>query len=447
MRKYLFLLLIAAIPAITMAQQPVAIDKVVAVVGKNIIKMSDIESAYAQVRLRQGNTDGFANRCDILEGMLLNRLMVQKGMMDSVEVSDEEVENQVDYYLKAYLRQYGSKEALREATGFEYDEFHDLYFDLLKNRILSQRVENQLTSSVTVTPQQVRAYYERIPKDSLMHIDAEYEFAEITLQPAISQQERDHVRLELAQLRERILKGEKFSMLATLYSQDPGSAKKGGELGFFGRGDMVPEFESAAFALKPGEVSPIIETQFGFHILQLIERRGNTINVRHILLQPKVSNEDLLAARIRLDSIATAIRSGSITFADAVKTYSQATTKRTGGIMVNPNTGNNRFTRDAFTELYPGIAIATMKVGDISNATLMTDEDNKSLYRIVCLTKKIDEHNANLIDDYDKIHAAALAEAKHDKILSWSTKMIKNTYIRIAPEYQNCPFRLNWTNQ
>ncbi|MBQ9546679.1 MAG: peptidylprolyl isomerase [Bacteroidales bacterium] len=447
MRKTILLCIIALFPTLAIAQQAVPVDKVVAVVGKNIIKMSDIESAYAQVRLRQGNSDGFANRCDILEGMLLNRLMVQKGLIDSVEVSDEEVESQVEYYLKAYLRQYGSKEALREATGFEYDEFHDLYFDLLKNRILSQRVESQLTSSVTVTPQQVRAYYDRIPKDSLMKIEAEYEFAEITIQPAISQQERDRVRLELAQLRERVLKGEKFSMLATLYSQDPGSAKKGGELGFFGRGDMVPEFESAAFALKPGEVSPIIETQFGFHILQLIERRGNTINVRHILLQPKVSNEDLLVARIRLDSIADAIRSGSITFADAVKTYSNANTKRTGGVMVNPNTGNNRFTRSAFTELYPGIAITSMKEGDISNATLMTDEDNKSLYRIVCLTKKIDEHSANLVDDYDKIHAAALAEAKHEKVLSWSAKMIKNTYIRIDDEYKGCNFRLNWIQQ
>ncbi len=447
MRKTILLCIIALFPTLAIAQQAVPVDKVVAVVGKNIIKMSDIESAYAQVRLRQGNSDGFANRCDILEGMLLNRLMVQKGLIDSVEVSDEEVESQVEYYLKAYLRQYGSKEALREATGFEYDEFHDLYFDLLKNRILSQRVESQLTSSVTVTPQQVRAYYDRIPKDSLMKIEAEYEFAEITIQPAISQQERDRVRLELAQLRERVLKGEKFSMLATLYSQDPGSAKKGGELGFFGRSDMVPEFESAAFALKPGEVSPIIETQFGFHILQLIERRGNTINVRHILLQPKVSNEDLLVARIRLDSIADAIRSGSITFADAVKTYSNANTKRTGGVMVNPNTGNNRFTRSAFTELYPGIAITSMKEGDISNATLMTDEDNKSLYRIVCLTKKIDEHSANLVDDYDKIHAAALAEAKHEKVLSWSAKMIKNTYIRIDDEYKGCNFRLNWIQQ
>lgn len=427
------------------AQEPVAVDKVVAVVGKNIIKKSDVESAYTQVRLRQGNADALSNKCDILEGLMLNKLLVQKGIMDSVEVSDEEVEQQVEYYLKAYMRQYGTKEALREATGFEYDEFHDLYFDLLKNRFLSQRVEAQLTQNVSITPNEVKAYYERMPKDSLLHLEAEYELSEITLQPIISEAERDRVRTELATLRERVLKGESFSMLATLYSQDPGSSKKGGELGFFGRGDMVSEFEAAAFALKPGEVSPIIETQFGFHILQLIERRGNTINVRHILLQPKVSSEDLLATRIRLDSIADAIRSGNISFAEAAKRYSNAVTSRSGGVMPNPQTGNNRFTRSVFNELYPGISINAMTEGAISNATLMVDDENQQLFRIVRLDRKIEEHDANLTDDYDKIYTAALAEAKHNKVLAWSAKMIRDTYIRIDDEYKDCAFKLQWT--
>lgn len=445
MKKRFCILFALAMALFATAQEPVAVDKVVAVVGKNIIKKSDVESAYTQVRLRQGNADALSNKCDILEGLMLNKLLVQKGIMDSVEVSDEEVEQQVEYYLKAYMRQYGTKEALREATGFEYDEFHDLYFDLLKNRFLSQRVEAQLTQNVSITPNEVKAYYERMPKDSLLHLEAEYELSEITLQPIISEAERDRVRTELATLRERVLKGESFSMLATLYSQDPGSSKKGGELGFFGRGDMVSEFEAAAFALKPGEVSPIIETQFGFHILQLIERRGNTINVRHILLQPKVSSEDLLATRIRLDSIADAIRSGNISFAEAAKRYSNAVTSRSGGVMPNPQTGNNRFTRSVFNELYPGISINAMTEGAISNATLMVDDENQQLFRIVRLDRKIEEHDANLTDDYDKIYTAALAEAKHNKVLAWSAKMIRDTYIRIDDEYKDCAFKLQWT--
>ncbi|MBR1793504.1 MAG: peptidylprolyl isomerase [Bacteroidales bacterium] len=444
MKRILFVLVMLAACSVVDAQEPVAVDKVVAVVGKNIVKKSDVESAYAQVRMRQGNAAGFEGRCEILENQMLSKLLIQKGLVDSVEVTDEEVEVQVEYYLKAYLRQYGSKQALREATGFEYDEFHDLYFDLLKNNILRQRVESQLTSSVTVTPQQVRSYYESIPKDSLPHIETEYEVAEISLQPAIAESERDRVRLELAQLRERVLKGESFSMLATLYSQDPGSSKKGGELGFFGRGDMVSEFEAAAFALKPGEVSPIIETQFGFHILQLIERRGNTINVRHILLQPQVGAEDLLAARMRLDSISSEIRKGTISFEDAVRQYSQASTNKTGGVLSNPSTGNNRFTKSEFMEIYPGIPIATMQVGDISNATQMVDEDNKALYRIIKLTKRVEEHDANLSDDYDKIYNAALQEAKQNKVYAWADKMIKNTYVRIDDEYKDCNFRMKW---
>ena len=295
-------MMLAALPLMLSAQtQPrQVVDGIVAVVGQTIIKNSDIEQAYAQVRLRQGLDNAYAERCQLLESMLISKLLVHKGIVDSVEVSDDQVEEQVQYYLKAAVRQAGGKDKLREVYQYSYDELHDQYFDLLRDRILSQRVEHQLTESVKVTPAEVTEFFSKISQDSLPTIPTQYEVSEIVIEPTIGEDERDRVRGELAELRERILKGEKFSMLAKLYSQDPGSASKGGELGFFGRGDMVKEFEAAAFALKPGEVSPIVETQYGFHILQLIERRGNTINVRHILLQPKTSSEDLLRARINL---------------------------------------------------------------------------------------------------------------------------------------------------
>ncbi len=445
--SFLIILSVLSVSTLYAQSQGVPVDRVVAVVGANIVKLSDVENSYAQVRIRQGNDNAMQNRCEILESMMLTKLMIHKGQMDSVEVSDEEVESQVEYYLKAYLRQYGSKEALREATGYSYDEFHDVYFDLLKDRMISQRVENSLTSSVAITPKQVQEYFNAIPTDSLPVVEDEYEVSEITIQPVVSEDERAKVRLQLAELRERILKGEKFSMLATLYSQDPGSAKKGGELGFFNRGDMVSEFEAAAFALKPGEVSPVIETQFGFHIIQLIERRGNTVNARHILIQPNVGAEEMLAARIRLDSIAQAIRSGSISFEDAARKYSTSNTCRLGGVLANPQTGNNRFNKKMFADLYPGISLAAMNEGDISNATAMTDDEGKNLYRIVKLTKHIEQHKANLSDDYDKLYNAALAEAKHKKILEWSAKMIKNTYIRIDDEFSGCSFNLNWLSK
>lgn len=427
------------------AQNRQMVDGIVAVVGQTIIKNSDIEQAYTQIRLRQGMEGAYSERCNILESMLISKLLVHKGLVDSVEVSDERVEEQVDYYLKQAVRQAGGKDKLREVFHYSYDELHDQYFDILHDRILSQTVEQQLTENVKITPAEVAEYFASYSVDSLPEIVTQYEVSEIVIVPTISESERDRVRGELAELRERIIKGEKFSMLAKLYSQDPGSASKGGELGFFSRGDMVSEFEAAAFALKPGEVSPIVETQYGFHILQLIERRGNTINVRHILLQPKTSSEDLLRARIMLDSLAQEIRQGNISFEDAAKKYSDGVSKNQGGAVTNPTLGNGRFDKETFSQLYPGIGIVAMDEGEISNATAITTQDNKSAYCLIKLTKKLPAHKANLADDYDRIYDAALQNAKTKKIVDWCNRMVNTTYIRIADEYKDCPnFQVNW---
>lgn len=443
--KYLSLSLLFSLLALSgHAQEGTVIDKVVAVVGQNIIKMSDVEQNYNQIRVKQGYNNAFENRCNILEGMLVSKLLIHKGTIDSTEVDDAEVEARVQQRIKEIEAQYGMREMIRQATGYDYDQLHDILFDLTHDQILTMRVQYNLTENVKITPAEVNDYFNKIPADSLPMMEDEYEISEIVITPEVSEAERDKVKLELARLRERILSGEKFSMLATLYSQDPASSKKGGEIGFFGRGEMVGEFEAAAFALKPGEVSPIIETQFGFHILQLIERRGNTVNVRHILLSPKVSAQDLLKSRMLLDSIAQQIRLGNITFEEAAKNYSDASSKTLGGVVSNPYSGNNRFSKEVFDVLYPGIGIVGMSEGDISNATAMKDEDNKDLFRIIKLTKLVPSHKASLEMDYDKIYNAALQEAKNNKILDWASKMIKNTYIYIAEEYRNCPFQLQW---
>lgn len=445
--KKSFVMLLAMLPLFILAQnQPrQVVDGIVAVVGQTIVKNSDIEQAYVQVRLRQGMENAYAERCQLLESMLISKLLVHKGMVDSVEVTDDQVEEQVQYYLKAAIRQAGGKDKLRETFQYSYDELHDQYFDLLHDRILSQKVEYQLTENVKVTPAEVREYYAKISQDSLPLIPTQYEVSEIVIEPVISEEERDRVRGELAELRERIVKGEKFSMLAKLYSQDPGSASKGGELGFFSRGDMVKEFETAAFALKPGEVSPIVETEYGFHILQLIERRGNSINVRHILLQPKTSSEDLLKARITLDSLADEIRKGSITFEAAAQKYSDGVSKAQGGTVTNPSTGGTLFDKETFSQLYPGIGIVGMQENEISNATAILTTENKSAYCLIKLNKKIPEHKANLVDDYDRIYNACLQNAKSEKLVEWANRMTRTTYIRISDEYKDCPnFKVNW---
>ncbi len=425
--------------------EPVA-DKVVAVVGKNIVKLSDVENNYASIRVRQGYENAFENRCNILESLLISKLLVHKGEVDSVEVTDEEINSNVEYYLQAYETQYGSKEAIRQATGYSYDELKILIGKMLRDRMMTERVQAQLTASVKVTPGEVKEFYQSIPADSLPTIPTTYEIAEIVVEPQINEEERDRVRMELNKMRERVLNGDNFAMLATLYSEDPGSAKKG-ELGFFTRGKMVPEFEAAAFALKPGEVSPVIETAFGFHIIQFIERRGNTVNVRHILMSPKVSPEDLLRSRMLLDSVAQEIRLGHISFADAARQFSTSSNKTQGGAVSHPSNGGQRFVKSELTQLYPGISIATMNVGDISNATAMKTDDNKDAYRIVTLTHSNPEHVANLVDDYDRLYEAALENAKQEKILNWASKNIKYTYIRIDDEFKDCSFRLDWTGK
>lgn len=422
------------------AQNGTLVDGVAAIVGKNIVKYSDIERSLAQMRLRSSVTDAQASRCAILENLILTQLLVHKGEVDSVEVQEEQVKQYLDYYLSSDLQQYGSKEALREATGFSYDELKEQYDRMIRINLLSRNVEYQITEVVKVTPAEVTKFFKELPSDSLPMMPEKYEFSEIVIQPVISEAERDRVRTQLAELRERVLKGESFSMLATLYSQDPGSARKGGELGFFPRGQMVAEFESAAFALKPGEVSPIIETQFGFHIIQLIERRGNTVNARHILIIPKVSTEDLLKARMTLDSLAVEIRDGKISFEDAARQYSTVDNAKQGGTVTNPTDGSNRFDAEALKQNYFSVGIPGMDVGEISPATAFKNEDNRDAYRIVRLNRKYPSHKANLVDDYDNIYNAALVTAKQKRMREWARKQAKSTYIRLADEFQGCTF-------
>lgn len=440
MKRIIIIAVLMSMCPIMVAQNGTLVDGVAAVVGKNIVKYSDIERSLAQMRLRSGVTDAQSSRCAILENLILTQLLVHKGEVDSVEVSEDQVKQYLDYYLNSDLQQYGSKEALREATGFSYEELKEQYDRMIRVNLLSRNVEYQITENVKVTPAEVTEFFNALPSDSLPMMPEKYEISEIVIQPVISEVERDRVRAQLAELRERVIRGESFSMLATLYSQDPGSARKGGELGFFPRGQMVAEFESAAFALKPGEVSPIIETQFGFHIIQLIERRGNTVNARHILIIPKVSSEDLLRARMTLDSLAIQIRDGKISFEDAARQYSTVDNAKQGGTVTNQADGSNRFDADALKQSYFAVGIPGMEVGEISPATAFKNDDNRDAYRIVRLNRKYPAHKANLVDDYDNIYNAALVTAKQKHMREWARKQAKKTFVRMADEFKGCVF-------
>jgi peptidyl-prolyl cis-trans isomerase SurA len=307
--------------------------------------------------------------------------------------------------------------------------------------MLAEKMQEKLVGTLKVTPSEVRQYFKKMPEDSIPVVNEQVEYEQIVLYPVISEKEKLAVKERLNELRERILKGDKFSTLAVLYSEDPGSATKGGELGFMGRNDLVPEFAGVAFRLKDGEVSRIVETEFGYHIIQLIERLGEQINVRHILLTPKIDPKSAVIARNRLDSIATAIRTDSISFKKAAEKFSQdIDTKFNGGLAVNMNTGNSRFetnSLDGTTSYW----IKRLKVGELSSAFEYTNEKNQKCYKIIRLKARYPLHKANLADDYQNIQEYSISLKKQEIMNNWVEKSQKTTYIHIDKSYQNCAFK------
>lgn len=423
------------------------VDKVIAVVGQNMVKESELETAYLQQKSNRGIIeDAFMVRCDLFEGMLINELMLHQAERDSIVVSDEEVNREMDNRIKYMVQMYGSVENLEKQMKKSISEIRAFYSDVIRENIMIGQIEHKLTGDVTITPQEVADFYKSIPQDSLPIAEDEYVFSQIVKLPKVSEEEKNAVKEKLNSYRDRILKGSKFSTIALLYSEDPGSAKKGGELGFFSRGDMVSEFENAAFALQDGEISPVIETQYGFHIIQMIERRGNQVNCRHILLQPKVSDAQLLEAKEELERIKSEIEKGEITFEDAIIKYSDDESKINRGLIINPYNASASFTKDNINETMSNldrVDFNSMKEGDITNPVLFKAE-SANAYRLIKVDKKVDAHRVNLVDDYGKIQESALSSRKLDIIKEWAEKRIAKTYIRIDKDYQDCDFKLNW---
>ena len=348
------------------AQQTQVIDRIVAVVGNNIIMQSDIEEQYMQYRL-QGGVKGSASsiRCEILEDMLFRKLMLNQAELDSITVTDEQIDSEVERYIRYYISQLGSQEKLEKYYNKTMAEIKEDLRKTLKEKQLMEEVQRGIVSGVNATPNDVREFYNSIPKDSVPMVSAQYEIAQLVKKPPITLDEKLAVKEKLYGLRDRILKGERFSTMALLYSEDPGSAKKGGELGFQGRGELVPEFEAVAFSLKDGEISEVVETEYGFHILQLIERRGDYVNVRHILLTVKVSATALEQAYNELDSIARLIRNDSITFDEAVMKFSDEDDKVNGGYLVNPNTGSTMFAAEDLDQQV-SVVVNRLNVGEVN---------------------------------------------------------------------------------
>lgn len=427
----------------------VVVDKVIAIVGQNMIKQSELEGALLQQKMNSKLIieDEFATKCDLLEGMLINKLMLHQAEVDSIEVTDDEVNREMDNRIRYMISAYGSQENLERQMRKSLSEIKDYFKDVIRDNIMISQIEQKLIGTLSVTPQEVVDFYNSIPKDSLPTIEQEYEFSQIVKIPQISEEEKESVKARLNDYRERILKGTKFSTIATLYSEDPASAKKGGELGFFSRGDMVGEFENAAFALQDGEISPIIETKYGFHIIQMIERRGNQVNCRHILLQPKVTSQQLGEAYKELEEIKEKIDKGEITFEEAIVKYSDDPSKVNQGLIVNPYNASAIFTKDVINETMSNIEkvdFNAMKQGEITKPVKFKTELSEA-YRLIKVNRKTDAHKVDLTLDYDKVQASALDNKKTEIIKEWANKRLKKTYVKIDADYQSCDFKLNWT--
>lgn len=430
------------LPLLSQAQ-PMVLDKIIAQVGNEIVLKSELETQYVQY-IAQGNEANDTLKCLILDQMLLQKLLLHQASVDSVTVSEAQVEEELDKRIRYFVRQLGSEQKLEEFYNKSILEIKTEFKDVIRDQMLVQTMHQRVTGDVTASPAQVKAYFERIHPDSIPFINMEVEVAHITKKPKISEEERTAVRARLEELRGRILAGESFSTMAVLYSQDPGSARKGGELGFTERGQLLPEFEAVAYNLKGDEVSPIVETQFGFHIIQAIERRGDRINFRHILIKPEVSASDLNAAKTSLASVVSQIRNKEITFTGAAEKYSDDTnTKFSGGLLVNQNTGHTRFETD---QLDPNLffVIDKLKPGEVSDPVLYATEDGGQAYRIVQLRSRTEPHKANLREDYQRIKEATLMELQSAAIERWMEKKKKNTYIQIDENYRNCQLMQDW---
>jgi len=424
------------------SQEKVIVDQVVAIVGNSAILESDIFNQRRQLQ-GQGVDLGPNPECLILDDVLYQKLLYNQAILDSLEVSDEQVEQVLERRLRFFIQQIGSREKLEAYYGKSIEELKDEFRDIVREQELSQQMEAKITRNVSVTPSEVRNFFNRLPKDSIPMVESEIIMAEIVKKPPVQPEEIANVKNRLEEFRQRVIRGDNFSTLAVLYSEDPGSARRGGELGFFGRGELYPEFEAAAFSLRPGEISEIVETQAGYHIIQMIERRGEQFNVRHILLQPKVSPLDLIAARQQLDSIRTIINNGEMTFAEAAIKFSDDPSRINQGLMINPFTGTNRFRSE---EVEPNLffVIDRMEVGEVSSPVGMMTEEGQQAFRIVKLISRTEPHLANLQQDYDFIQQLALQEKKRKATFEWISRRLPNTYVFIYNKYHGCEFELDW---
>ncbi|MDR1180372.1 MAG: peptidylprolyl isomerase [Bacteroidales bacterium] len=450
MKKHIVFVLIFIAGVGSVAQNKNIIDEIIATVGNRIVTRSDLEYALQGFKYSSGfmtMEDEEQLRCDILEQLLFQKLLVDQAELDSIVITDAQINERIDYNLRYQITQIGGDaKKLEQYYGKSIAEIKADSKEQMRDEYLSEEMQKKLTSDLNIINQEVKDYFNSIPMDSIPLIPVEYEIAQIVKKPVISDAEKIAIKQNLENIRDRVLRGENFSTFARMYSEDPGSALKGGEIGFTNRGDLYPEFEAAAYNLKTGEISSVVETEAGYHIIKMLERRGERINVAHILIKPKPSPEAMLDAKNFLDSIYNLMKTTHLPFDSAALLYSDDPGKTNGGMIVNPFTASYSFQEEHLNQYDKTIlyVIEDMIPGDYTRTISMITENGNQAYRILYLKAKRAEHKANLIDDYEKIKNAATEEKKQKTLIQWAKNKTKYTHVKINPEFYNCMFVKEW---
>jgi peptidyl-prolyl cis-trans isomerase SurA len=451
--KYLFLMVAMLNPFLNlMAQEEaVVVDKVVAVVGNNIVKLSDIENQYLQAKTQGLLSSQGDLKCDVFEELLTQKLFLNQSRIDSVEVSEGEVEMQLARRMDFFINQIGSQERLEEYFNKSMLEIKNDFRDPIREQLLTEKMQREVIGEINVTPSEVKRFYKSLPEDSIPHIDSEIQYRQVVLYPPKNEEAVLDVKERLLELRQRILNGESFATMAVLYSEGP-SATQGGELGYMSRGSLDPAYAKAAFSLQKGGISKIVESEFGFHIIQLIDRRDDKVNTRHIIMKPKITTEDIEKAMSKLDSISKLIQNDSISFKMAARYFSQdEDTYLNGGIVINQNQQSMNFGSSNFhlDDLSPTEfnVIRDLEVDEISRSFQSVDDKQKKVFKVVKLISKTDPHVANLEQDYNLLKNMAKQMKQQELIQNWIAEKLKSTYVSIDESYGNCNFSMEGWKQ
>jgi peptidyl-prolyl cis-trans isomerase SurA len=437
------LFLIAALIAITSTAQDKVVDQIVAIVGGNIILKSEIERMNIEQQAQGVTTEGDM-KCEILENFLVDKLLVAEAELDTlIEVTPSQVNQRMDQQMAMYISYIGSEKAVEEYFKKSIVEIKAEMREGIRNQLLSQQMREKIVKDVTVTPSEVRYNFRNLKEAEIPTIPTQYEYAQITFQPVIDLEEDNRIKSRLRDIKKRIEDGSSFATMAVLYSECP-SAKDGGVIGYSGRAELDPAYAAVAFNLKDDKISNVVRSAFGYHIIQLVDKKGDKVNTRHVLMKPKISVEAKEVAYNRLDSLAKMIRNNEIQFEEAAQIFSyDKNTRNNSGIVINPNSMSSKFSVE---ELDPDVSkiITKMNVNEVSAPFESIDRETQlPVFKIIKVLKKIDSHKADLQNDYQKLAEMYLMKKKEGVFNDWISKQQSETYIRIDPTYANCNFNFN----